>query len=86
MGRRRTRRLFAGLVYGALVAIVIFGAFGWTPRATMFAGFLAPFATAPVRIVSLKTEGPALIRALKLTARLHLWSGLVMAAGSAISL
>ena len=86
MGRRRTRRLFAGLVYGALVAIVIFGALGWTPQGTMFAGFLLPFATGPVRIVSLKTEGPALIRALKLTARLHLWTGLVIAAGSAASL
>ena len=86
LGAERTKNMFAGLVYGALVMIVVFGAAGWTPRATMFAGFLLPYATMPVRILRTKTEALALIRALKLTATLHLWTGLVLAAGSAVTL
>jgi hypothetical protein len=38
----------------------------------------------PVGIVYRKSDGPALIRALKMTARLHLWTGLVLAAGALI--
>lgn len=80
MGRTATRRLFAGLVYGAFVAIAVFGTARWTPLSTLFSCFLLPFATVPVRIVDTKTEGPPLIRALKATARLHLWVGLSLAA------
>jgi hypothetical protein len=36
---------------------------------------------APVRIIYRKSDGPSLIRALKMTAGLHLWTGLVLAAG-----
>ncbi len=86
LGRDRTRLLFAGLVYGALLLIVAFGALGWTRTATMLAGLLAPFAVLPVKILNTKTEGFALIRCLKLTARLHLWTGLILAAGSALAL
>lgn len=85
LGRERTRRLFIVLVYGAFPLIVGFAVVGWTPLPTAFAGFLIPFASVPVRIVNRKTTGPALIRALKLTARLHLVTGLVLAAGSAIA-
>ncbi len=80
-GPERTRALFAILVFGALVVIVAFATFGWIPLATAFAGLLAPYASVPVRIVYRKTDGPALIRALKMTARLHLLTGLVLAAG-----
>lgn len=86
MGRERSRLLFAVLVYGTYPLIVLFATAGWTPTATLFAGLLAPFAVVPVRIVYAKTEGLALIRALKLTAQLHLWTGLVLAAGAAITL
>ena len=86
LGRERTKDLFATLVYGSIALIALFGAVGVTPRATMFAGFLLPFATAPVRIIRSRTEGPALVRALKLTAILHLWTGLALAAGSAVTL
>ena len=72
------------LVYGPYPLIVLFAVVGWTPQATMFAGFLAPFAAGPVRIINSKTDGPALIRALKLTAQLHLWTGVVLAGGAAI--
>jgi 1,4-dihydroxy-2-naphthoate octaprenyltransferase len=81
VGPGRTRALFATLVYGAFVTIVVFAVAGWTPITTAFAGFLAPYANVPVRIVYSKSDGPALIRALKMTARLHLWTGLALAAG-----
>jgi len=85
LGRDKTRRLFMTLVYGAFLLIVVFAVGGWTPLPTAFAGFLIPFASAPVRIVYRKTSGPALVRALKLTARLHLVTGLVLAAGAAVA-
>ena len=84
LGRERTKLVFAVLVYGSYPLIVLFAFAGWTPQATLFAGLLAPVAVGPVKIVNLKTSGPALIRALKLTARLHLVTGLVLAAGAAL--
>lgn len=84
LGRERTRRLFMALTYGAYPLIVVFAVFGWTPLPTAFAGLLVPLANGPVRILNAKTGGPALIRALKLTARLHLVTGLVLAAGAAV--
>jgi 1,4-dihydroxy-2-naphthoate polyprenyltransferase len=83
LGRRGTRILFAGLVYGAFVLIAAFGTVGWTPTSTLFSCFLIPLAAIPVRIVNAKTDGPALIRALKGTARLHLWVGVAIAAAVA---
>ncbi|HUG08260.1 MAG TPA: 1,4-dihydroxy-2-naphthoate polyprenyltransferase [Acidimicrobiia bacterium] len=85
MGRERTRVLFAILVYGAFLAIAVFGTVGWTPVSTLFAGFLIPLAAIPVRIVYAKTDGPALIRALKATARLHLWVGVGVAVAAAVA-
>jgi 1,4-dihydroxy-2-naphthoate octaprenyltransferase len=84
MDRGPTRTLFAVLVYGAFVAIALFGTIGWTPLSTLFSCFLVPYAAVPVRIVYAKTDGPALIRALKSTARLHLWVGVSLAAAVAI--
>ena len=84
LGRRRTRIFFAGLIYGAFVLVAVFGTVGWTPTSTLFSCFLIPLAAIPVRIVNSKTDGPALIRALKGTARLHLWVGLAIAAAVAI--
>ena len=81
--RVRTRNLFAALLYGAFIAIAVFGTVGWTPLSTLFSCFLVPFAAIPVRIVYAKTDGPALIRALKSTARLHLWVGMSLAAAVA---
>ena len=84
LGRERTRTLFAGLVYGAYPLIVLFGFAGWTPQATMFAGLLIGYASVPVRIVYAKIEGFSLIRALQHTARLHLWTGVVLATAAAV--
>jgi len=79
LDRGRTWSFFTVLVYGAFVAIAVFGTVGWTPLSTLFSCFLVPFAAIPVRIVYAKTDGPALIRALKSTARLHLWVGVSLA-------
>jgi len=84
MGRERTRVSFAALVYGAFVAIALFGVAGWTPISSLFSCFLLPLGATPVRIVYAKTDGPALLRALKGTARLHLWVGISIAAAVAI--
>lgn len=85
LGREQTRRLFMLLVYGPFPLIVVFAAAGWTPLPTAFAGLLMPFANRPARIINTRSGGPSLIRALKMTARLHLVSGLVLAAGAALT-
>jgi 1,4-dihydroxy-2-naphthoate polyprenyltransferase len=81
IGPERTRTLFVILVYGAFLLIALFAVMRWTPFPTVFAALLAPYAMGPVRIIYRKSDGPSLIRALKMTARLHLWTGLVIAAG-----
>lgn len=86
IGQRATQRLFAALVYGSFLMIGVLGATGVTPTGTLLAALLVPAAFTPVKIVYAKAEGPALIRALRLTARLHLWTGLVLAAGAAATL
>jgi 1,4-dihydroxy-2-naphthoate octaprenyltransferase len=85
LGRERTRTFFASLVYGSFAAVAVFALAGWLPISTLFVGFLLPLAAIPVRILYAKTDGPALIRALKATARLHLWVGLVLAAAVAFT-
>lgn len=85
LGRERTRTLFLTLVFGSFLAIAGFGAAGWIPLSCLFACFLMPYAGVPVRIVYSKTDGPALIRALKASARLHLWVGVVLAAAVALA-
>jgi 1,4-dihydroxy-2-naphthoate octaprenyltransferase len=81
IGPDRTKTLFVVLTFGAMVLIAVFATTGLTPLPTAFAAFLMPYAMAPTRIMYRESDGPALIRALKMTARLHLWTGLVLAAG-----
>jgi 1,4-dihydroxy-2-naphthoate octaprenyltransferase len=85
MGRQATRTLFASLVLGAFAAIAVFAVAGWIPITTLFCGFLLPVAAVPIRILNSRTDGPALIRALKATARLHLWVGVILAAAVAFT-
>jgi 1,4-dihydroxy-2-naphthoate octaprenyltransferase len=82
IGRERTKWLYAVLVYGAFVVIVFFAFAGWTPLPTLFAAMLAPYAVGPVRTLWQNTDGPSLIRALKMNGRLHLWTGVVLAIGA----
>lgn len=86
IGPQGAKLLFAVLTYGAFPVIVLFGLLGWTPIATLFAAFWVPFATKPVTLIQTATDGPTLIRALKLTARLHLLTGLSLAAGATITI
>jgi 1,4-dihydroxy-2-naphthoate polyprenyltransferase len=81
IGPDNTRTLFVSLVYGSYLLIALFAALRWTPLPTIFAALIVPYATGPVRIMYRQGDGPALIRALKMTARLHLWTGLAIAAG-----
>lgn len=84
MGGKRTRTFFAVLVYGSFLLIALFALTGLTPFATVFAALLTPAAISPVRIIYAKTEGPALTGCLKRTARLHLWTGVVLAVGALV--
>jgi 1,4-dihydroxy-2-naphthoate octaprenyltransferase len=84
MGRTPTRILYTALVYGAFLTVAVFAMAGWTPLSTLFSAFLLPLTAAPVRIVHTRTDGPALIRALKGTARVHLWVGVSLAAAVAL--
>jgi 1,4-dihydroxy-2-naphthoate octaprenyltransferase len=84
LGRDRTRTLFAGLVWGAFVAILAFGVPGWTPRWTLLAMPAAPLGLPIVRTIYRETQGPPLIRALKGIARLHLLTGVLLAMGAVL--
>jgi 1,4-dihydroxy-2-naphthoate octaprenyltransferase len=84
LGRERTKWLFAVLVYGSFVLIVIFAVAGWTPLPTLFAAMLSPYAVGTVRTLWQNTDGPSLIRALVMNGRLHLWTGVVLAIGATL--
>jgi 1,4-dihydroxy-2-naphthoate octaprenyltransferase len=84
LGRDRTQALFAVLVWGAFLTILVFGVYGWTPRWTLLALMAAPLAVPIVRTVYRETQGPPLILALKGIARLHLLVGLLLTVGGMI--
>jgi 1,4-dihydroxy-2-naphthoate octaprenyltransferase len=84
IGRRATTALYGGLVFGAFVAIAAFAGFGWIPRWSLLALAPLPLAIFPVRTVAATSAGPALIRALKATAVLHLLVGALLGVGLAV--
>ncbi len=84
LGRRRTRRLYASLLWGAFGVVGVASVLGWTPPATAFAVLLTPWAGPLVRTVSRTDDPRRLIDVLKGTARLQLLVGLALAAGAAI--
>jgi 1,4-dihydroxy-2-naphthoate octaprenyltransferase len=84
VGRRRGRHLFAALVLGAFVALAAAAAAGAVPRLTLLGLLALPLAWFPVRTVYRETSGPALIGALKATARLQALAGLLIAIGAAL--
>jgi 1,4-dihydroxy-2-naphthoate octaprenyltransferase len=86
MDKAPTRRIFAGMIYGAYVAIGVFAILTLTPRGTAAAVLVLPYARAPIRILDRGGQGPELIQALKLTARAHLWTGVALAVGSAVTI
>ena len=82
LGRPRTKQLYAGLIYGAFVAITIFGTLRLTPLATLIAVFWLPWGVGLVRTIYGETSGVALIGALKGTARLQLLVAFSLALGA----
>ena len=84
LGRRNTRRLFAFLVFGAFAAILGYAVAGATPRWTLLALLALPLAVGPVRVIATTAAGPALIQALRATARLHFVVGALLALGAAV--
>ncbi|MGA7272228.1 MAG: 1,4-dihydroxy-2-naphthoate octaprenyltransferase, partial [Acidimicrobiia bacterium] len=85
LDRRRTAVLYAVLTYGAYGLIAVAALAGWTPLPTLFAALLAPFAIGPNRTISSGAEGLELIPVLAQTARLELWTGLVLGLAAAIA-
>jgi len=81
LDRRAAIFLYSGLVFGAFVAIGAFAGLGFIPRWSLLALAALPLAIPPTRIVLRETGGPALIRALKATALLHLVVGVLLGIG-----
>jgi len=85
LGRERSQRLFAALVYGTFVAIGAFAAFDLLPRWCAIAIIAIPMARPLVRTINAAEDGPSLIGVLQGTARLHLVVAIGLALGAALS-
>lgn len=82
LGEQRTRVFFSALVIGAFVLIALIGA----ARPSALLGLLGlPLAVPPVRVVLRGGRGPVLIGALQSTGQLTLVTGVLFAAGLALS-
>ena len=84
LGRRGGRYLYAGLLGGAFVALALEAALGAVPRLCLLALLAAPFAVPAAVAIFRETGGPALIRALRATARIHALFGALVALGAAL--
>lgn len=84
LGPTGARVFFAVLVGGAFVVLAVEAAAGWVPRLAAL-GLVAAVPALPVVVWVLReTAPPALIRALRATARLNLVAGALMALGAAL--
>jgi 1,4-dihydroxy-2-naphthoate octaprenyltransferase len=83
LGRRGGRYLYSGLMGGAFIALAIEAAWGAVPRLCLLGLLAAPLAVPVVIAIFRETGGPALIRALRATARLHALFGALVAFGAA---
>jgi 1,4-dihydroxy-2-naphthoate octaprenyltransferase len=84
LGRRGSRCLYVALVGGAFVALALEGTLGAVPRLCLLGLLAAPLAVPAAAVILRRTEGPALIRALRATARLHALFGCLIAVGAAL--
>ncbi|HUP14696.1 MAG TPA: 1,4-dihydroxy-2-naphthoate polyprenyltransferase [Acidimicrobiia bacterium] len=82
LGRTSTRRLYAGLTWGAIVVTVVLGAARIVPVATLAVVLVVPMVPRLNRIAG-KDEPATLVPLLSGTARLHLFFGLLFSAGIA---
>ncbi len=85
LGRPRTRRVYAWLVYGSFVVIGGAALGGLTPVLTGLAALWAPFAVRPVAVVSTTDDPLRLIGVLGATARLQLLIGATVGMAAAFS-
>ncbi len=83
MGREGTARFFKHLIWDAFAITFVAALFNVVPLGAGLCGFAMPLGVKPIKAVAEHTEGPALIDALKRTARLQLVVGILMAAGIA---
>lgn len=83
-GRDRARIFYTVIVIAAFVIIAGTALAGIVPRWAAVALLAAPLAFPLIRTIRSTTEGPALIRVLEGTARLHLLVGIGLAIGAAI--
>ena len=84
LGPRRSRRLFAALVYGTFVVIALLAVTGAVSRWASLALLAAPLAVPLVRRLSERTDGPSLISVLVRTSRLHVLVAVGLAVGTAL--
>ena len=84
LGRQGGCRLYAALVGGAFVALALAAGLGAVPRWSLLGLLAAPLFVPVAATLFRETSGPALIRALRATARLHALFGGLMAVGAAL--
>ena len=84
LGRQRARAFYVALVGGAFGLAAFWAVAGLAPRWTALALLAAPLAVPLIRTIRSDSDGPALIRVLEGTARLHLLVGAGLAVGAAI--
>ncbi len=80
LGRPRTRRFYAGLIWGAIAVTVVLAGFRVAPVAILAVVLVVPLLPRLNRIAG-NDEAAGLIPLLSGTARLHLYFGLLMSAG-----
>jgi 1,4-dihydroxy-2-naphthoate octaprenyltransferase len=85
LGRARTRRLFAGVVYLAFLLAPITWIFGPVKPWVMLTWLALPLAAALVRIVRTRTDGPSLNGALARSGMLQLAFCVLLSAGLLLS-
>lgn len=84
LGRRRARMLYMALVGGAFGLVAVCALLGLVPTWTALALLAAPLSVPLIRTTRTDSGGPALIRVLEGTARLHLLVGIGLAVGAAL--
>jgi len=85
LGRPRTRRLFAGVVYLAFLLAPVTWIFGPVTAWVMLSWLALPLAAALVRIVRTRTDGPSLNGALARSGQLQLAFCVLLSAGLLLS-
>ncbi len=85
LGRRRTRLLFAAIVYVAFLMATVTWVFGPMKPWVLLAWLTLPLAAEVVRIVRNRTDGPSLNQALAHTGILQLAFCMLLAAGLLLS-